>query len=291
MPECDAVCLAWEGIMRVKLPALIDQVIVICTGITNDVSILVGGIVNARRAEFVLIVDVIQLRQGVFLSIIPPIVGPAVGIIIGCILGTKVDFVLQTKVVKGHAQVIIWHQAVIVCVQSHYILSIRFRSNASVNRSAIVTVPYVETVFIGHVGQARQCNDVLILINRPKMLGDLFNELVELLTIDTQQHPFRIGFVTIKDSHGFVTKVFIVSVSLVVGVDVRSPHHPSGTSPVVRFLIVVIFVVVITTALALLMITVNESAKHSIGLLPHIVIISRIGILDHVTGLFVATAP
>jgi hypothetical protein len=52
------------------------------------------------------------------------------------------------------------------------------------------------------------------------MFGDLFNELIELLTVYTQQDPIRIGFVAIKKSHGFVSEVFIISISLVVGIDI-----------------------------------------------------------------------
>ena len=52
----DAVSITVEAVVGVELPALVDKIIVIGTIISDKVTILVGGTVNARGATLEIIV-------------------------------------------------------------------------------------------------------------------------------------------------------------------------------------------------------------------------------------------
>mmetsp|Transcript_19468 Transcript_19468/g.45184 ORF Transcript_19468/g.45184 Transcript_19468/m.45184 type:complete len:687 (-) Transcript_19468:132-2192(-) len=274
----DAVRLAGEGIVRVKLPALVDQVVVVHSGVANHVSILVGGIVDAARAIHVLLVDFVELREGVLLGVVPPVVGPAVRVVIGSILASEVDVVLQPEIVVGHSARFVSDETLGIRVESHLVSSEGLGGHTGVQKGSAAIVANVEAIVIGHVGQTGECHDVFVFINRPQVLGDLFYELIEFLSVDSQQNPFRVGFVAIQYAHWFIAKVFVVSVSLVVWIDVRSPHHPSRTSCVVS----VSASSLVTTSFRFLVIAVDKRTEHSIGLLPHVVIVTRIGVIQHV---------
>mmetsp|Transcript_24825 Transcript_24825/g.52883 ORF Transcript_24825/g.52883 Transcript_24825/m.52883 type:complete len:333 (+) Transcript_24825:142-1140(+) len=90
----DAIGFAGEGIVGIKLPALVDQVVVVHAVVANDVSVLVGGVIDAARAVHVLLVDLVELREGVLLGVVPPIVGPGIAVVVGGVLASEVDVVL-----------------------------------------------------------------------------------------------------------------------------------------------------------------------------------------------------
>ena len=73
MRHGNTVTLASERVMGVKLPALVDQVVIVGAVVTNEVAVLVRGVVDARRTVLETFVDIIQLSQGVFLAIFPPL--------------------------------------------------------------------------------------------------------------------------------------------------------------------------------------------------------------------------
>lgn len=52
------------------------------------------------------------------------------------------------------------------------------------------------------------------------MLGNLLNVLIELLPVNANQLPIRIGRMTVQRSGGAIAKVFIVPSSSVVWVNV-----------------------------------------------------------------------
>ena len=47
MSKGKAIRFAYKGIVRIELPALIDQIVVVCAVVTNKVPILVCGVVDA----------------------------------------------------------------------------------------------------------------------------------------------------------------------------------------------------------------------------------------------------
>ena len=59
VPEGDALSVAGVRVVRVKLPALIDEIVIVGTVITDEVTILVRWVVNTRCAELVGFVDII----------------------------------------------------------------------------------------------------------------------------------------------------------------------------------------------------------------------------------------
>jgi hypothetical protein len=218
MSHSNTFSLADEGIVRMKLPALVNQIIVVRSVISNKVSVLVGRIIHAGCAVHVLFVDIVQVLESVLLRGIPDIV-EIIGLSVSLILGTEIDIRLFDVIIVG-AEIVIGFETEFIRVEGHGKASIGFGLDTSSNGIAIVVLSDLETIFVRHVHESSTGDNVLVVVNGPQVLGDLFDELVELLAVDTQELPFRVGIVTIQDGVRIVAKVFLVFVSLVVGVDV-----------------------------------------------------------------------
>ena len=52
------------------------------------------------------------------------------------------------------------------------------------------------------------------------MFRDLFNVLIKLLAVDTEQLPIRFWAVAVEFTGGVIAKIFVVLVALVIGIDV-----------------------------------------------------------------------
>lgn len=242
----DTVRFTRERVMGVEFPALVDQVIIVRTVVSNKVAVLVGRIVDTRRTILVLLVDIIEIGESVLLRIVPPIIGPTRVVIF--VLGSQINVACHAKVVIGHAKTRIRCDAVRVRVQGHLELAVLLRSHARVDGRSTAGRPNVKAVFIRHVRHSSPCHDILVIINRPQVLGDLFNKLVKLLAIDTEQLPFGIRAVAIEVTGRFIAKVLVILISLVVWIDIlrrielawlcrgiqsiapstyRCPHHPT----------------------------------------------------------------
>mmetsp|Transcript_25085 Transcript_25085/g.50993 ORF Transcript_25085/g.50993 Transcript_25085/m.50993 type:complete len:348 (+) Transcript_25085:375-1418(+) len=97
------------------------------------------------------------------------------------------------------------------------------------------------------------------------MFRDLFDVLVEFLSVDSDEDPFGVRRVAVEGAGGVVAEVFVVFSSGVVWVDVRSPHHPP------RAMLPPALIVIVTPPPDL-SIAVDEPPQKPIGLLPLIVI-------------------
>ncbi len=66
------------------------------------------------------------------------------------------------------------------------------------------------------------------------MLGNLLDELVKFLPVNSQQHPTRIRRVTVQRALGTIAEVLVVTASGVVGIDVlidvNDAHQFRGVS-------------------------------------------------------------
>lgn len=250
-----------------ELPTLVDQIIIICSVVSNKVSILVGRIIHAGGAVHEFFVDVIEVGKSVFLRIIPPVV-EIFGFSITLVFGSQINVGLAYKVVVDTHR-LVRLETVLVGVEGHLESSVGEGLDTGSNGIAIGVVAHLETVFVPHVHEASSSDNILVVINGPQVLGDLFDVLVELLTVDSQQFPFRVGVVTIQGGVGFVREVFVVLVALVVGVDVRSPHHPSGATVLG---VSTTASSIVTTTLAFLVIAIDKGTEHSVGLSPLVVV-------------------
>jgi hypothetical protein len=86
MSHGDAFSFANVRVMGMEFPTLIDEIVIVSTVISNEVTILVGWIVHAGRAVHVLFIDSVERGEGVFLGFVPPCVeifGFAIALIFG----------------------------------------------------------------------------------------------------------------------------------------------------------------------------------------------------------------
>jgi hypothetical protein len=56
----NTIGLTIEAIMRIKLPALVDKIIIIGSGVPNKVSILIGRVIHATSTILVILVHLIE---------------------------------------------------------------------------------------------------------------------------------------------------------------------------------------------------------------------------------------
>mmetsp|Transcript_38839 Transcript_38839/g.79430 ORF Transcript_38839/g.79430 Transcript_38839/m.79430 type:complete len:294 (-) Transcript_38839:404-1285(-) len=117
------------------------------------------------------------------------------------------------------------------------------------------------------------------------MLGNLFEVLVELLAVDANQLPVGVGAVAVKSAAvpavAVATEILVISSTLVVGVNVGSPHHPTTTGVVTVIIagqIAIPLIVAPRLFFALLPIAVDEAAEHAVGLGPVIPVVARVGV-------------
>jgi hypothetical protein len=82
----DAIRITVVAIVGVKLPALVDEIIVILAIIPNEVTILVGGIINTGRAKPVIIVHSVQISQRILLRLLPILISLCVEGIVICLV-------------------------------------------------------------------------------------------------------------------------------------------------------------------------------------------------------------
>lgn len=218
MRHGDALGFARIRVVRMKLPALVDQIVIVGTIVTDEVTILVGGIIHTRSTVLKFFVHFIEVGQSVLLRIHPPIINVAV--VVPPIVGTQVNVAGQSKIIKGHSQTSIRRQAVTICVKGHFKLAVGLGRHSGVDGVPAVVGAHVKAIVVRHVGQTRQRDDVFVLVDGPEMFRDLFNVLVKFLAVDTEELPVRVGVVAVEDTGGIVTKVFVVFVALVIGVDV-----------------------------------------------------------------------
>ena len=115
MTHGDAITFASIGVMRVKLPALINQITIIGSIVSNEISILVGRVVHARSAIPETFVDIIEVCECVLLSSRPPIIVTAIVVVIVVVVVSVLVILVvivhrsrQSKAIIGLAQVVIW---------------------------------------------------------------------------------------------------------------------------------------------------------------------------------------
>ena len=157
--ESYAVRFTWVRIVRVEFPALVDEIIVIHAGVADDIAILVSWIINARRAVFEVFVYIIQLLEGVFLSILPPFCCPAIAILVVVVVAIVVVFIVlsqlniavETKAIKCISSFLIWCQAVTIGVQSHLEFPVTLWSHSGIDALAFARLPNIKAVRIRHV--------------------------------------------------------------------------------------------------------------------------------------------
>jgi len=116
MTHGDAITFASIGVMRVKLPALINQITIIGSIVSNEISILVGRVVHARSAIPETFVDIIEVCECVLLSSRPPIIVTAIVVVI-------VVVVVVIDVVAGGGVSVVKIVAAVVVQVAHIALT------------------------------------------------------------------------------------------------------------------------------------------------------------------------
>ena len=218
MSHGNALSFANERIVGMELPALVDEIVIVGSVIANKVSILVGRIIHAGRTIRVFFVDIVQILERVFLGIVPPIV-QIISVAVSFVLAAEIDVGLGDIVVV-RSQRCVGLEAVLVRVQRHLKAAIGLRGHAGLDGIAAGIFAQLETIGVRHVHEAGPGHNILVIVNGPQVLGDLFNELVEFLAVDAHELPFGIGIVAVQRAIGFLGKILVVFVGLVVGIDV-----------------------------------------------------------------------
>jgi len=164
----DAVSITVEAVVGVELPALVDEIIIIGTIISDKVTILVGGIINARGAKLEIIVHRVQVGQRVLLRFLP--VGVRLlmeRVVVRRILGSQVELAALGKVVVGVRGLGVELDALGIGVEAHLEGSALGGLDVGVELAAILVVSHAEAFVIGHVLKTSKCNNVLIFVNGP----------------------------------------------------------------------------------------------------------------------------
>mmetsp|Transcript_16430 Transcript_16430/g.35518 ORF Transcript_16430/g.35518 Transcript_16430/m.35518 type:complete len:286 (-) Transcript_16430:895-1752(-) len=226
----NTVAIAVVAVVRVKLPALVDEIIIVGSVITDKVPILIRGVINTRRAKLIIIVHRIQIRHGILLRLLPILIRLiAKRIIVRGILTSKIQLAPLRKVIVSVRRHGVEGDTLGFRVESHLEHSPGEGLDGGVELVAVLVVAHAEAFVASHVLESGEGDNVFVFINGPQMLGNLLNVLIKFLPVHTNQFPIRVGRMTIQRTWGIVAKVFIVSSPGIVGVSVRSPHHPSGT--------------------------------------------------------------
>ena len=215
----DAIARAGVGVVRMELPALIDEIILIHTVIADQVAILVSGIVDAQGAVTVGVINLVQVGEGVLLGcgeVVAIEVAAAVVAVPVFKLALLVDLFESTTAVvlltgqitllvrasgllqgtAAAAQVVVGNvgdgvEAGAVLEGGH------LEGPALQGEDSAVVVAHLAAVGVGHVGQAAEGGGVLDVVDGPKMLGDLLDKLVKLLAVDADELPLGVGTVAV----------------------------------------------------------------------------------------------
>ena len=156
-------------IMRMEFPTLVDNIIFVSSRISNKVSILIGRIIHTKSTILEFRVNFIQKLQGILLS------GSPVSIkcrkfIIGkrpIIFGTKIHIIGLSKVIIGHARVGIRIKTLCICVQPNGIHSTCIWHDPCIEILALIVIPNLFTIIIGHVGKTSKSDNIFIIVNGP----------------------------------------------------------------------------------------------------------------------------
>ena len=242
-----AISRAGEGVVRVELPALVDQIILVHTVVTDKVAVLVGGIVDAQGAVTVGVVHLVHVGEGVLhgrgvvvavevavvvvsvleLALLVDLLQPTAAVVrlagqIALLVDVAIAGLLQgataaSQVVVGDVR----HG-----VEAGTVLEGGHLEGAALDgEDAAVVVAHLAAIGVGHVGETAQGGGVLGFVDGPKMLGDLLEVLVEFLAVDAHELPLGVGAVAVEGAAVaavVAAEVLVVSASLVVGVDVLS---------------------------------------------------------------------
>mmetsp|Transcript_21074 Transcript_21074/g.34763 ORF Transcript_21074/g.34763 Transcript_21074/m.34763 type:complete len:297 (+) Transcript_21074:692-1582(+) len=258
-------------IMRIELPALVDQIIIICSRVTNKVSILVGGVIHAAGAVQVTRIHLIEEFHGVFLCIIPPLFKLSISLIILLILTSQIQTSPLEVVIIGSCGLFVGIDALIIRVGTHHYLSTFQGHGSEVDFVAACIVVGALAIFIGHVGKSGEGNDVFIVINSPQVLRNLFIPLVMLLRINPQHQPTRIRLMTIQTPHRVIPIILLILSPRIIRIHIGSPSSPSFT------FLFTISSVIRSTSIIKHTRTINKVPKVTIGLCPLFIITTTIG--------------
>mmetsp|Transcript_416 Transcript_416/g.998 ORF Transcript_416/g.998 Transcript_416/m.998 type:complete len:302 (+) Transcript_416:1336-2241(+) len=250
-----------------KLLALIHQIIVVNAIVSNKVSILIAWIDHTGCAVMKVVEDVIELRQGIFLGILPPI--PTT------LVGNATKFVYQHQGSRqAHfmkcqflLEIVIGSDTEFIVVESQLESSLGLWSHTDKNRASIVMIGDFHAIgCFRNVRQAGQCHDVFVFVNGPRMTNNLLEKGMEILSVDPHELPLRLGIVTIQWScWRIVCKVRIVSASFVTGIHVLGPQDPTGAH---LFILVIMVAILLNSIIA----TIKKGSQHSVGHLPLVIL-------------------
>jgi hypothetical protein len=167
-----AISITVEAIMGVELPALVDEIIIIRTIVSNKVSILISRIVNTRSTEPEIVVDSIEIVKCVLLSGIPILIRLLMkGIVIRLILRPKVKISLFCKVIVGVGSTSVGSDAFAVWVETHLEASSFEGLDARVKLFAVFVVAYAEAIIVSHIFEACEGDNVFVFVNGPVLFG------------------------------------------------------------------------------------------------------------------------
>mmetsp|Transcript_4828 Transcript_4828/g.8630 ORF Transcript_4828/g.8630 Transcript_4828/m.8630 type:complete len:208 (-) Transcript_4828:219-842(-) len=167
----DAIGIAVEAVVRVKLPALINEIVVIFTIISNKVPILIRGVIHARGTKPEIIVDGIQIGQCVLLRLLPILIRLLVEcIVVRRILASQIELGDLGKVIICISGLGVELDALFVGVEAHLEGSPLHGLDLGVELVAALVVADAEAFVVGHVLEAGEGNDIFIIINGPQML-------------------------------------------------------------------------------------------------------------------------
>ena len=130
--------------MRVELPALVDEVLVVRAVIADEVSVLVGGVIDARRAVPKVVIDGVQSVQG--------------------IVHVRV---LRGEIVVGVLRLGVESNALGIGVQSHGEVAPRLGPDLGVEIVPILVVPNVLTSVFSDVLEPGGCDGVFVVVDAP----------------------------------------------------------------------------------------------------------------------------
>ena len=245
----NAISRAGEGVVGVELPALVDEIILIHAIVTDEVAVLVRGIVNAQRAVTVGVVHLVHVGEGVLhgRGVVVAVEVAVVVVVVAILeLALLVDLLQPTAAVvrlAGKIALLVDIATVDLLqgaaaasqvvvgdvghgVEAGTVLEGGHLEGAALEgEDAAVVVAQLAAVGVGHVGQTSEGGGVLDVVDGPKMLGDLLEVLVEFLAVDADELPLGVGAVAVEGAAVaavVAAEVLFVSASLVVGIDVLS---------------------------------------------------------------------
>ena len=216
-----AVAIAGVGVVRMELPALVDEIIFVHTVIADQVAILVRGIVDAQGAVTVGVVNLVQVGEGVLLGCVEVVAIEVAAVVVAAVPVFKLA--LFVDLFESTAAVVVLTGQITLLVRASGLLQGTAAAAAQVvegnvgdgveagavlegghlegpalqGEDSAVVVAHLAAVGVGHVGQAAEGGGVLVVVDGPKMLGDLLDKLVKLLAVDADELPLGVGTVAV----------------------------------------------------------------------------------------------